>query len=495
MPEVEPAHVNSSDAPAAGSADALAARSADVEGTVHVPGVTAPIRVALACVYCHDRLPCADVVFCAACLAPHHDDCFVAHGRCAAPGCDESRTVRPGEPPPATPRARESPAPPPASRWPLLALNLALWALAAGLFAALERPASGFGFDAPGASDVLDRALVGLVKDLGPWVVPAGGADGGTPLVPFEVVARLARGRAKDDMARQAIDHAGRVLVSTVPAGDLVSGGSGLPRRPRSWRGWSPSGTDRPDPDEQLVLRLRDVTLAEAAYELETALHHLVYVPSPRAGRRRIDLVLGPVPRSRALGAFAAAVGAWSWPGVDDALVEPRHDATVTTHELPLATWNGALAYLGGYELAQVPASRALVRVPRTRKAWAWGEALVEASTARGCVVERRGARVRVLAPAGAGVEPTPPRVVEHALPDGRRLRLPPLTLTIVEHEPDDRALAALGSQLFSPGKVVSLEAEGLPNTALRMIAVEPGQVVFETVEPLPARFSVSFRD
>ncbi|MBX3468003.1 MAG: tetratricopeptide repeat protein [Planctomycetes bacterium] len=51
--------------------------------------------VSLRCTFCHDGLPREEASFCAGCLAPHHDDCFGRHGRCAAPGCGEVRLVRP----------------------------------------------------------------------------------------------------------------------------------------------------------------------------------------------------------------------------------------------------------------------------------------------------------------------------------------------------------------------------------------------------------------
>ncbi|RMG16835.1 MAG: hypothetical protein D6731_05275, partial [Planctomycetota bacterium] len=53
------------------------------------------LRIALRCTYCHDRIARSDPVFCAACMAPHHADCFVENARCAAPGCAEALCVRP----------------------------------------------------------------------------------------------------------------------------------------------------------------------------------------------------------------------------------------------------------------------------------------------------------------------------------------------------------------------------------------------------------------
>ena len=53
-------------------------------------------RIALGCSYCHARAARDEVVFCAACLAPHHAECFRTHGRCSLPGCEETLTVRAG---------------------------------------------------------------------------------------------------------------------------------------------------------------------------------------------------------------------------------------------------------------------------------------------------------------------------------------------------------------------------------------------------------------
>jgi len=52
-------------------------------------------KISLACSYCHDRTQRAELVFCAACLAPHHEECFAEHGRCCMLGCEERSTVRP----------------------------------------------------------------------------------------------------------------------------------------------------------------------------------------------------------------------------------------------------------------------------------------------------------------------------------------------------------------------------------------------------------------
>lgn len=55
----------------------------------------AAVFVSVTCTYCHDRLEREEAVFCGACLAPYHEDCFAAQGRCEAPGCGETRIVRP----------------------------------------------------------------------------------------------------------------------------------------------------------------------------------------------------------------------------------------------------------------------------------------------------------------------------------------------------------------------------------------------------------------
>ena len=51
--------------------------------------------ISIACIYCHDGLARAEARYCASCLAPHHGECFEAHGHCAAPGCSEVLTVQP----------------------------------------------------------------------------------------------------------------------------------------------------------------------------------------------------------------------------------------------------------------------------------------------------------------------------------------------------------------------------------------------------------------
>ncbi|MCO5171544.1 MAG: tetratricopeptide repeat protein [Planctomycetes bacterium] len=71
--------------------------------------VSALPGVSLRCTFCHDGLPREDASFCAGCLAPHHDDCFRRHARCAAPGCGEARLVRPRAAGPRSARRRPGP--------------------------------------------------------------------------------------------------------------------------------------------------------------------------------------------------------------------------------------------------------------------------------------------------------------------------------------------------------------------------------------------------
>lgn len=53
------------------------------------------LSIGLACTYCHDSLNRMEACYCASCLAPHHSECFDAHGHCSAPGCDETHIVQP----------------------------------------------------------------------------------------------------------------------------------------------------------------------------------------------------------------------------------------------------------------------------------------------------------------------------------------------------------------------------------------------------------------
>lgn len=62
----------------------------------------APIRdvdpgavIAVSCSFCRGGLVRAQTVYCASCLAPHHQDCFAEHGRCSVMGCAETQVVRP----------------------------------------------------------------------------------------------------------------------------------------------------------------------------------------------------------------------------------------------------------------------------------------------------------------------------------------------------------------------------------------------------------------
>jgi hypothetical protein len=52
-------------------------------------------QIVISCTYCHGQIARQEAVFCAGCLAPHHGECVATHGSCAAPGCEETRTVDP----------------------------------------------------------------------------------------------------------------------------------------------------------------------------------------------------------------------------------------------------------------------------------------------------------------------------------------------------------------------------------------------------------------
>jgi tetratricopeptide (TPR) repeat protein len=53
---------------------------------------TPTLEVSVACSFCKGKLVRAEAVYCAACLAPHHEDCWDEHGACAA--CSATTLVR-----------------------------------------------------------------------------------------------------------------------------------------------------------------------------------------------------------------------------------------------------------------------------------------------------------------------------------------------------------------------------------------------------------------
>jgi len=81
-------------------------------------------KVTLSCTFCHDSLVRQAAVYCATCLAPHHEACFGEHGRCCILGCEETQVVRAGaiDTPliQATPKRRGFP------RWAAVAASLLL---------------------------------------------------------------------------------------------------------------------------------------------------------------------------------------------------------------------------------------------------------------------------------------------------------------------------------------------------------------------------------
>ncbi|MCA8926054.1 MAG: hypothetical protein KDD82_29880 [Planctomycetes bacterium] len=151
------------------------------------------IRVGVRCTYCHAGLPQQDASFCAACLAPHHPECFEEHGACAAPACGGTQLVYPQRPK-AAPRRRRG--------WPLVlaaglvggaaALSSQAWTRArqhAEGLAATQLAARPVPLDrlVPGASRATVEAVLGL-----PEGVTAAGPDGDeTVLSYYSVGARV----------------------------------------------------------------------------------------------------------------------------------------------------------------------------------------------------------------------------------------------------------------------------------------------------------------
>jgi len=129
-----------------------------LDGAVDVD-VAADVAIALACTFCRDGVRRPEAVYCASCLAPHHGDCFVSHGRCSAAGCEETRTVRPlaDRPPPRSPVPRRR----------LLALLLAGGAAVGAAALAADLRLGPFGPE--------DELSAG----------PSGGAGGAAPVVTF----------------------------------------------------------------------------------------------------------------------------------------------------------------------------------------------------------------------------------------------------------------------------------------------------------------------
>jgi len=223
------------------------------------------LRIAVACSYCHDDLPRAEAVFCASCLAPHHEECFREHGLCSALGCDETLVVQ----------AREAGRAPARRRRPWLA-----WA------------AAGLGGLAVAAAALGPPALA-------PEPRPAPAASTGT--VELRHVATWADGSGvrvdADDAATAAVLRelalvAGRELRVD---GEL-SGRVTLRRERIAWRA-----------------ALEQVAAAVGA-GVEVRPDAVVVAPGARAvvlrsGAGRVDVVAEDHPAGEALEAIAAAVG------------------------------------------------------------------------------------------------------------------------------------------------------------------------------------------
>ena len=83
--------------PAAATLDAaLWGRVADAisQPDPAAPAGSTELTLGVRCSYCHDGLVRSEAGYCASCLAPHHADCFLEHGRCSVAGCDESALVQ-----------------------------------------------------------------------------------------------------------------------------------------------------------------------------------------------------------------------------------------------------------------------------------------------------------------------------------------------------------------------------------------------------------------
>lgn len=150
--------------PAKGWARLSAALDARAAAPAPEPSPDAPrIVIALACVYCHDGLERRQARYCASCLAPHHGECFAAHGHCAAPGCSEVQVVRAGADPAPAPRPQ---------RWRRLGLAGAGLLVLGGAVAAFRGPGDSVPqrpSAAPSESTLAEGAGVAREQLAEPW--------------------------------------------------------------------------------------------------------------------------------------------------------------------------------------------------------------------------------------------------------------------------------------------------------------------------------------
>lgn len=73
---------------------ALWERVAAAVAEPEAPAAEVELTLGVRCSYCHDGLVRSEAGYCASCLAPHHADCFLEHGRCSVAGCEETSLVR-----------------------------------------------------------------------------------------------------------------------------------------------------------------------------------------------------------------------------------------------------------------------------------------------------------------------------------------------------------------------------------------------------------------
>ncbi|MBL4847085.1 MAG: hypothetical protein JKY65_16315 [Planctomycetes bacterium] len=98
----------------------------EVASRIEADLATKAPRILLNCSFCHDGLNRGEAVYCAACLAPHHEECFQDHGTCSLPGCGSTEVVRSAQIVP----ERE----PERRRLPLILISLAGLAIGAAAF-------------------------------------------------------------------------------------------------------------------------------------------------------------------------------------------------------------------------------------------------------------------------------------------------------------------------------------------------------------------------
>ena len=117
---------------------ALRARVEEAAARQAAASSSLAVRVGLRCGYCHGALPREAGLFCAGCLAPHHAECWDAHGGCTAAGCGGRSAVRPQQRAPEQVPLLEHPGGP--RRWRWVAATALLGTLGAAAWSAWPGP-------------------------------------------------------------------------------------------------------------------------------------------------------------------------------------------------------------------------------------------------------------------------------------------------------------------------------------------------------------------